>query len=245
MKRNGHKALLFSAFVLISGLLGAEEPAAVARPYIGEIVDTPTADVVDQYGYNVNFRFGKDGNLQTKTAFGIFPHLNLGFGLDGERVMGTGTSRMNKPTINVKFQLFDGRKNLPMLALGYDGQGYEWLRGPDEYEQREKGLYLVGTKEAFVRGLLLNAGVNVFDFDKGNSTRGFIGWSYLYENLVGLYFEWDSVTNYSERRINYGAKYFITPAFSIDFAARNIRENPAFHKRETERIIRLNYTGSF
>ncbi len=216
-----------------------------ARPYLGEIVDTPTADVVDHYGYNVNFRFGKDGNLQTKTAFGVFPRLNIGFALDGERVMGTRNARMNQPTFNMKFQLFDGRKNLPMIAIGYDGQGYEWLKGPDEYEQREKGAYLVGSKEAFIPGLLLNLGVNVFDFDEGNSTRGFLGWSYLYENLVGLFFEWDHATEYDERRINYGAKYFVTPAFSIDFAARNIRVTPALPKRETERIIRLNYTGSF
>jgi hypothetical protein len=237
------RIVFFMMFAALSGLLQAEE--SVARPYLGEIIDTPTADVVDHYGYNVNFRFGKDGGLQTKTAFGVFPKLNLGFGLDGERVMGTGTSRMNKPTINLKFQLFDGRKNLPLLAIGYDGQGYEYKRGPDKYEQREKGTYIVATKESFFQGFLLNGGINVYDFDESNATRGFAGFSYLYENLIGLMFEWDSITQYKDRHINYGAKYFISPPFSIDFVARNVRIDPAFPKRETERVLRLNYTGSF
>jgi hypothetical protein len=221
------------------------EEASVARPYIGDVIDIPTADLVDHYGYNVNFRFGKEGNLQTKTAFGVFPRLNLGFGFDGEKVIGTESSRLNKPTINVKFQLFDGRKNLPALALGFDGQGYEWDKSKDEYEQREKGLFLVASKEAFFPGFNVHVGGNIFDFDHGNSTRGFAGLTYIYERLIGLMFEWDHATEYRERRINYGAKYFVTPAFTIDAAARNVRENPAFHKRETERIVRLNYTGSF
>lgn len=240
------KAVYFAAFAIFIGpsFLGAQEPA-VARPYLGEIVDTPTADVVDHYGYNVNFRFGKDGNLQTKAVFGIFPRLNLGFALDGEHVMGTGDARMNKPTINLKFELFDGRENLPALALGFDGQGYEFIQGPDEYEQREKGLYLVGTKEAFFEGFLLNLGLNWFDFDEGDATRGFTGFSYLYQHLMGIYFEWDSFNKSSDRRLNYGAKYYVTPAFSLDFAFRNIRVDPAFSDRETERLIRINYTGSF
>ncbi len=209
------------------------------------VIDIPTAEVVDHYGYNVSFRFGSEGALQTKTSFGVFPRLNLGFGLDGERVLGTEDARLNKPTINIKFRLFDGKKNLPALALGYDGQGYVYNRTSDEYEQREKGLYLVSTSEIFAKDLLLHIGGNIFDFEEGDSVRGFAGLSYTYEQTVGLLFEYDHATEYNERRINFGLRYFVSPVFTVDGIGRNIPDGADGTARETERIVKLNYTGSF
>lgn len=210
-----------------------------------EVIDTPTAEVVDHYGYNVGFRFGQDGNLQAKTTFGVLPRLNLGFGLDGEKIIGTENSRLNKPTINVRFRVFDGKGFVPALALGYDGQGYVYNKDLGEYEQREKGFYLATTSEIFVPNMFLNLGVNRITFDQGNMTRTFAGWSYMYQQTIGLLAEYDSITEYSERRISGGLRYFVTPEFTVDFAGRNIREHPWTDHRVTERIVRLCYTGSF
>ena len=221
------------------------EEAYIWRTRAIEVIDTPTAGVTDHYGYHVSFRFGKDGNLQNKTIFGVFPRVNLGFGLDGENVIGTGDSRLNKPSLNLKFRLFDGKGIIPAFAIGYDGQGYVWNKTLDEYEQREKGFYAVTTMEILVPNMMLTLGVNRFDFDKGNSTRGFMGWSYTYEQIVGLMAEWDHATEYDERRINFGLKYFITPVFTVDLVGRNIPKPLSTRSRETERIVRLAYTGTF
>jgi len=209
------------------------------------VIDIPTADVVDHYGYNVNFRFGRDGALQTKTTFGVFPRLNLGFGLDAEGVLGTDDARMNKPTLNVKFRIFDGMPSLPALAIGFDDQGYVWNKALDEYEQREKGLYLVGSKEIIFPAFNVHAGVNHFDFDHGDSTRGFAGMDYTYLRTVGVMAEWDHATDYRERRINFGLRYYVTPVFTVDAIGRNIPKFPGGRARITERIVRLAYTGSF
>jgi hypothetical protein len=236
--------ILIPLFILNGALpLRAAEPMWKNRDI--QVIDIPTAEVVDHYGYHVSFRFGSEGALQSKTSFGIFPRLNLGFGLDGERVLGTQDARLNKPTINIKFRLFDGRKNLPALALGFDGQGYVFNRTTDEYEQREKGLYLVSSTEFLFPDLLIHIGGNIFDFDEGNSSRGFGGLSYNYEQTIGLMFEYDHATEYNERRVNFGARYFVTPVFTVDAIGRNIPETPGSSKRETERIVKLNYTGSF
>lgn len=237
------KLILFQ--LLIFGFatgLWSEEVTPRSRSI--EVIDVPTADVVDHYGFFVNFRFGSEGALQCKTAFGVFPRLNLGFGLDGEHVIGTEDARLNKPTINVKFRLFDGKGFLPALAIGYDGQGYIYNKTTDEYEQREKGFFLVGTTELFVKNLLATVGGNIYDFDEGHAARAFLGLSYEYKKTIGLLFEYDSLTEYDERRINYGLKYFITPDFTVDLIGRNIPEFLGSEGRETERIVRLNYTGS-
>src|ERR1044071_8675566 len=115
------KTPLMIAFVgaILTGLAHADD---LGWRYRGiDVIDTPTAEVVDHYGYNVTFRFGQDGNLQTKTAFGVLPRLNLGFGLDGEKVIGTQNGRLNKPTIIFKFRIFDGKGVIPAFAMGYDG----------------------------------------------------------------------------------------------------------------------------
>ena len=239
-------SVLFTlAALLVTPSAGIRADEAMWRNREIEVIDIPTAEVVDHYGYNVVFRFGRDGALQNKTAFGVFPRLNLGFGLDAERVIGTGDARLNKPTLNVKFRLFDGRAALPALAIGFDDQGYVWNKALDEYEQREKGLYLVATSEIVVPNLNLHIGVNQFDFDHGDATRGFFGMSYVYEQMVGLMFEWDHATDYRERRINFGVKYFVTPVFTVDAIGRNIPEFPGSRARETERIVKLVYSGSF
>ena len=58
-------------------------------------------------------------------------------------------------------------------------------------------------------------------------------------------FEYDSAFEYDERRINFGGKYYVTPVFTVDVAGRNIPEHPGSSARETERIVKLSYTGSF
>jgi hypothetical protein len=244
MKRTGPIARLFWTLLITAPLsVWGNEPVPRARDI--QVIDIPTADVVDHYGYNVNFRFGSEGALQTKTAFGVFPRLNMGFGLDAERVLGTRDARMNKPTLNVKFRLFDGTEVLPALAIGFDGQGYVWNKTLDEYEQREKGLYAVASHEIIVPDLMLHLGVNHFDFDHGNSTRGFVGLVYTIDQILGLMVEWDHATEFDERRVNFGAKYYVTPVFTVDAIGRNIPERAGSDSRETERIVRLNYTGSF
>jgi hypothetical protein len=234
-------SIVLSVFLATAAV--AAEPVASARDI--DVIDIPTADVVDHYAYNVSFRFGREGALQNRTVFGVFPRLNLGFGIDTEGVIGTGDARMNQPTLNMKLRIFDGHRLLPAIAIGYDGQGFVWNKDLDEYEQREKGLFLVTTSEIFVPNFNLHLGVNHFDFKHGNSTRGFLGLNYTYEQLVGLMVEYDAATEYDERRFNFGLKYYVTPVFTVDVAGRNVPEYPDSEGRETERIVKLVYTGSF
>src|SRR5687768_1531346 len=95
-----------------------------AAGLLANLIDIPTAETVDHFGYNIAFRFYSGGGLLTKTAFGVFPRLNVGFGLDAENFVGAGTVDVNPPTLNLKVRFYDGKRQLPALAIGYDGQGY-------------------------------------------------------------------------------------------------------------------------
>ena len=134
-----------------------------------------------------------------------------------------------------------------MASLIVDEEAFTTERSVviEEYNQREKGLYLVSSSEIIVPDLMFHLGGNIFDFDEGNSARAFTGMSYVYEHTVGLLFEYDNATEYDERRINYGLKLFITPVFTVDLAGRYVPVALDSDEHETERIVILSYTGSF
>lgn len=214
--------------------------SARAEKLMTDLTDVPTAEVVDHYGYNVNFRFYTGGGVLARTAFGVFPRLNIGFGLDTEQLIGNQTADINRPTLNVKFRIFDGKRSLPALALGYDGQGYFFNDVTDKYVQREKGLFLVGSGEIIVPDLTFHAGANVYDFHD-DKYFGFTGINYLIEDLVGISFEVDNIRVARDNRMTAGFRYYVTPSFSVQLAGRDL----GAAGRKAERIVRLEYFGSF
>ncbi len=205
-----------------------------------ELIDVPTAEVLDRYGFDSSFRFYSDGGMLAKTHFGVFPRLNVGFGLDVDGFVGNDAIDLHKPTLNVRYRFFDGQRNLPALALGYDGQGFFYNKETDKYDQREKGLYLAGSGEIIVPDLSLHAGINVYDFSNDH-VYGFMGLRYLYRDMVSFNAEWDNIRVGRDSRLNAGFGWWITPSFSVEFAARDL----GAASRDPERIVRLVYTGGF
>lgn len=206
-----------------------------------ELIDIPTAEVADHYAADVSFRFYTAGGVLTKMAFGVFPRLNVGFGLDTEKFIGNQSADLNRPTLNMKLRAYDGGRNMPALALGYDGQGYFFNKDTDKYEQREKGLYAVGSGEIIVPGLSLSGGANIYDF-KNDDVYGFFGLMYLYQGTIGVIGEADHLFHKPRNsRFNLGGRYYVTPSFSIDLAGRDLWAP----RRDSERILRLNYSASF
>lgn len=205
------------------------------------LIDTPTAEVVDHYGYNLSFRLYTKGGVLTKTAFGVFPRLNIGFALDAENFIGSDTVDINPPTLNVRWRFFDGKRHLPALALGYDGQGYFYDESKDEYIHREKGLYLAASAEVLTPGMNLHGGGHIYDFSE-DKVFAFGGVSYLHEDFVGVTFEADNVGGRARHhRLNGSVRAFVTPSLSVDVGARDLWAAG----RKAERIVLINYFGSF
>ncbi|MGQ0644068.1 MAG: hypothetical protein ACT4O3_01060 [Elusimicrobiota bacterium] len=224
---------LFLAGFCQAALLRAAAPSL-------EIIDTPTAEVADHYGYQASFRFYSGGGVLSKTTFGVFPRLNVGFGLDAERLVGADTVDVNRPTLNVRFRFFDADRYLPALALGYDGQGYFFDEKTDEYLQREKGLYAVGSGEIATPGLTMSGGAYIYDFSE-DEVYAFSGLSYLVRDVFAFNAEVDNIRRARHNRINLGGRYHLSPGFSIEMAGRDLFA-PG---RKAERIVRLVYFGSF
>jgi hypothetical protein len=205
-----------------------------------ELVDSPTPEVTNHYGVNMAFRFYSQGGLLTKTSFGVFPRLNVGFGLDAEKFVGGESVDINRPTLNMKYRFFDGQRHLPALAAGYDGQGFFFDKGKDKYLQREKGLYLTGTGEVLVPHLDFTGGVNIYDF-REDRVFVFTGLHYLYHDVLSLVAEVDNLRLGRDARLSGGVRYHTTPHFSIELMARDL----GAPGRNSERVVRLSHNTSF
>jgi hypothetical protein len=207
-----------------------------------ELMDIPTADILDPMTYSTSFRFYNDGGLLSRLVIGPLRRVNLGIYFDAQRVIGSGDPHMITPAVFFKVKAFDGSDYLPALAFGYDNQGYLWQHSTKDFLQPEKGIYLVGSHALFVEQFELNAGLNVNNIDHDATLHGFFGASFKVSTNFSLLAEYDNIRTAPTNRVNLGGRYWIAPYFNIDFGARNVGRGAA---DGAERILRLNYVGRF
>lgn len=246
-KLNSVLALLLLAAV---PALAKDKGESVVIPDV-EMIDVPTAGILDYYGFMMKTRFYSGGGVLGGLNFGVQERLNLGASMSVDKLIGSETGiKMRRPEIQVKFRFFDGGYYIPAAAVGYDGQGYYYNPGDKKYLEKGKGLYLVGSKEIGVPGLALHGGFNVPDFDN-NYLFGFLGLNYTLEDKIAFMVESDSMFHSDDpSRLNAGMRIYITPYFQLDMAVREIGRNSTFNndpalKRKAERIVQMRYNTSF
>jgi len=110
-----------------------------------------------------------------------------------------------------------------------------------DFLEKEKGLYVVGSHEIFIPDFELPAGMNINEFDN-TKLYGFFGATYKIVSTFAVMAEYDNVRNSPDSRVNLGGRYWLTPYFNVDLAARNVGRGES---RGGERILRLNYTAHF
>ncbi|NLH38681.1 MAG: YjbH domain-containing protein [Elusimicrobia bacterium] len=216
------------------------------------LIDIPTAGVLDYSNFAVKTRFYNNGGVLAYMNVGVLNRMNLGASFMVDRLIGSQSPvKFIRPEIQVKFRFYDGGYYLPAMALGYDGQGYYYDSKREEFMQKGKGLYLVGSKEVLLPNLMGNLGFNVPDFDDGY-LYSFIGFDYNFEDKMTLILEYDNLFHSDyHSRFNLGVRVDITPNFGLDLALRNIGRNSRFpngEKDKMERIVQLStsfYLGSF
>lgn len=214
-----------------------------------EMIDVPTAGILDYYGFMFKTRFYSGGGVIGGLNFGVLERLNLGASMAVDKLVGSDSPiKMRRPEIQVRFRFHDGGYYIPALALGYDGQGYYYDSAAKKYMEKGRGLYVTGSKEVGVPGLALHGGLNVPDFDDGY-LFSFLGLNYTLEEKVAFMAEYDSLFHSDHpSRFNTGMRLYVTPYFQLDLAVRGIGATGEYEngvKRRTERIAQLRYNTSF
>jgi len=232
----------------VPGRAEDDKKEAVVLPDV-EMLDVPTAGILDYYGFMLKTRFYSDGGVLGGLNFGVQERLNIGAAMTIDKLIGSDSPiRMRRPEIQVKFRFFDGGYYMPASAVGYDSQGYYYDTASKKYLERGKGLYVVGSKEIGVSNLVLHGGLNVSDFDN-NKYFGFIGANYTLEDKLAFMLEYDNLFHSDDpARFNAGTRIYITPYFQLDIGLREMGRNSVFSNgtpHKAERIVQMRYTTSF
>jgi hypothetical protein len=225
-----------------------ENPETRLLPPDTELIDVPTASIADYGAFSSRSRMFANGGVVEWLSFGVFQRLNVGASLNIDKFIGTASPvQITRPDLQVKFRFYDGTPILPALAVGFDGQGYLYNRMDHLYNQRDHGLYLVGSQEIIVPGLQVHAGINIPDFDD-NPLFGFMGVDYNIQDKVLIMAEWDNINDFVDSRLNMGLRVYITTNFTVDFAVRSIGRGGTYDNGLApgdERVVTLKYTGNF
>jgi hypothetical protein len=263
LKRN--PLLLIAALVAAGGTLAwaadnssqapkiraKRSPVAAAENSLqpdSDVVDAPTTGVLDDHGYSTRSRFYSQGGILEYVSFGVYPGLNLGASLAVDSIIGDERNpRMRAPTAQVKYRFFEGDQTLPSAAVGFDGQGYRYNTANKRFNQRQRGFYIVGSKEVGTPGLQISPSLNISDFDS-NAVFGSLAATFNIRDRAEILLEWDNIANWSDSRVNGGLRVFITPNFHVDFAVRAIGTGGHYSDgapRGPERVVQLKYSSSF
>ena len=259
-------AALLGLAVLAAGAAGrarADEAAAQAgarrKPQLKDeereplppdidLIDLPTAAVLDYGALEAKTRFGHAGNNLTSLGFGVFQRLQFGASLSVDQLVGTASPIiLNRPELQLRWRFYDGSRYVPAAAIGFDGQGYFHDRGLKTYMEKERGFYIVGSQEVGVPGLMIHPGINVSDFDT-DAVFAFLGAAYNVQNKFELIAEWDNIRHFGDSRLNLGARFFLSSFLSLTVALREIGQGGNFpngEPRRIERLAALRYVGNF
>ncbi|HVC08487.1 MAG TPA: hypothetical protein VNH15_00930 [Elusimicrobiota bacterium] len=214
-----------------------------------DVIDAPTAATLDQGSFYSRSRFYSAGGILQYLSFGVFDGLNIGASVSLDSLIGRQSPiRVRAPEAQIKYRFYDGGRFVPAMAVGYDGQGYDYDQITKNYNENRRGIYWVASQELGIPGLEVHPSVNLSDFNS-SSFGGAIPITYTYQDRVAAMLEWDNINSLmSQSRLNAGVRFFVTPALHIDFAVRGIGQSGRFPDgthRGTERVIQLVYTGSF
>lgn len=228
------KLLFIFPLVLFASILNATH-------VVEYLIDTPTAKVTPVRTFTSTSRIFSEGGLVNFFTFTPLDRFSIGTAITLEHIVGTNDEdiKVLPPSLQLKFQLFDGTEILPIVALGFDNQGFYYDHDKDKYLQLAKGLYLAGSQEVFFKDLMASYGLNIttdgFEFDK---LHGFVSLNYAITEYLDLMAEWDNIRSMKKSRVNTGLRIYIGEFFALDLAVRNCNN-------KAERILQIKYNYTF
>ncbi len=258
-----NRLLLVLSAALLASVARAEAPT-LASPKIrakpaatasdteqapdSDAIDAPTSAVLDDHAYSTRSRFYSQGGILEYLAFGVYPGVSLGASAAIDGFIGDQRNvRMRAPNAQVKWRFFEGDQSLPSLAVGYDGQGYRYNVGSQRFNQRQRGFYIVATKELGAPGFQIHPSFNISDFNS-NALFGCLPLTLNIRDRAELLLEWDNIADWSASRFNAGLRFSLTRHFHIDFAVRAIGAGGFYSDgapRGLERIVQMKYSNGF
>ncbi len=203
-------------------------------------VNNPTAEVVDYGIGEIDIRLYSYGGILSRFIFAPFNRLNFGGSLDINKILGTEEPEIRDPAFYFKWRVFDGTQLFPSLALGYDGQEYNFVGSSS---LPAKGLFLVFTKNLFLEKFFCDFGTNITKYNSENRLFGFINFRFLYQEIFSFSLEYENIGKKEIQKVNLKLGLILAKVLSIDFIFNNLYSEESYSK--IDRQVRINYLYKF
>jgi len=255
-------AALLIAIPLLAGLCLPGSAAAQDEDPI-DLVDMPTAAILQHGEYDMSLRLYTAGGVLGGARVGLFNHVMFGFSYGGLMILGTGTPDWNpRVEFDFKWQILGESLSGPAIALGFDSQGFGYFDNTFErYQYKSPGFYAVLTKHWLWLGLLgLTGGVNYsLENDDDDDPNLFAGLEKSITKNFDFYLEYDAGLNDNQGDgvfgrgrgyLNLSVLWKVSRTLQIAFDLRDLLENSQASPQHSEitgvsREIRIIYTNYF
>ncbi|MCX7940250.1 MAG: hypothetical protein N2555_00565 [Endomicrobia bacterium] len=223
--------LFFTLFLL---------PLLVSGSNITECVNIPTAEVADYGIGELKVRVYTGGGIITRFVFSPFARICFGGSLDVEKFIGYETPEVHEPAFYFKWKVFDGAKIFPAVAVGYDGQGYNFVN--KSYLFPPKGIFLTFSQNVLLEKLFVDLGVNLSKYKEETKMFGFLSTRFTLEELVNLAVEWENIGGENDiQRVNLELGLILAKVVKVDLLLINLNKGT----ENIERQVRINYNYKF
>jgi hypothetical protein len=254
---------LIVILLVIAANLSAQEQNSEKKIELRQLINTPTAGVLDRGQYEVGMRLFAKGGVLTNINVGMTNRFMIGISYGGENFIGSGNVNFNpQPGVNVRYRLIEESVTAPAVTIGFDNQGYgpyiKKVQASDSivnrYAQKARGLFAAASKNyAFMGTIGFHGGVN-WDLteqkDKDNQLNFFIGVDKSINEELFLVGEYDlglndnrNIIGHKRGYLNIGAKlnfHKVMVEFLMTDLLNNSRDIAKF-----SREIKLSFVNAF
>ncbi len=208
-------------------------------------VDQPYPAVPEHSQFDIQLRFGPEGEILGFFNIGIWDRFGFGLSYGASNLIGAGNPDFyTHPGVQIRLVAIPEGLIFPLLIFGFDNQGY----GPynnARYQIRSKGLYgqlaktLAGPGIAFVPSLGIN-----YTFESDDGLNLFIGSKLQLGENTAILLEYDPNFNDPEDQnkgyLNAGLRIIFYEELFFELGIRDLLDN-AGDNLQFNRMIKLGY----
>lgn len=250
--------LSFSLLLIITGFCYSQGSGGTnAKFEYRQLIDLPTAGILEKGFTGVSFEIMPMGVLITKIDVGVFSGFNIGVSYGGSNIIGTGNIVWYKlPGVSVRGRIFDETIAVPAITIGFDSQG-KGLYNSDvnRYDIKSPGFFAAASKNFEFLGYLSVHGIINYTLERDDDNKSMnigCGVEKTIGGKVSVVAEYNFAINDKGEKsfgkgngyLNFGARWSVADGFTLGINFRDLLENKKIVNYRADRGLFVEYVKS-
>jgi hypothetical protein len=248
------KLLMLLCLVITSVGLGQGTAGESAKYEYRNLIDMPTAGILEKGYVGVTSDILPQGVLIVKLEVGVFDNVSFGISYGGMNLIGAGSPSWYKyPGVNIRYRVFNESVGLPALTFGFDSQGKgEYFDSSSRFAIKSPGFFGAVSKNFAFLGFLSLHGTLNYSLERKDGDN-FVDLTTGFEKTIGpnLSFigEYDFALNDNNTNnfgkgngyLNMGLRWVMGDGLTLGFDLRDLLDNKKWSPSTADRSIKIEY----